>query len=114
MSVGPMGASIVSSLAASNLAQRNSSDVGGAQQATANQSRTLDSVEKAEKAAGVGDPEESEKSSDRDADGRRAWERSQHDEEEAAQEETPEDATYDDRREPESGASTGHKLDLQG
>lgn len=114
MSVGPMGASIASSLAASNLAQRNSSDVSGAQQATSNQSRAIDSAEKAEKAAGVGDPDESEKVSDRDADGRRAWERPQHEGEEAADEETPEEPTYDDGHEPDPNSSKGHEIDLSG
>lgn len=75
MSIGPGGMGIASSLAASPLAQNSSSEVNRNQQASRDQSRQVESAEKAEKAAGVGDPEESEKASDRDADGRRAWEK---------------------------------------
>ncbi|MEX1039436.1 MAG: hypothetical protein WDZ51_02315 [Pirellulaceae bacterium] len=75
MSIGPGAMGIASSLAASPLAQNSSSEVNRNQQASRDQSRQVESAEKAEKAAGVGDPEESEKTSDRDADGRRAWEK---------------------------------------
>ena len=113
MSVGPMGASIASSIAATNLAQRNSSDVTGAQQATSNHARVVDSTEKAEKAAGVGDPEESEKAGDRDADGRRAWERPGHDSEEA-EAELEGDATYDAIPQKDPAGITGKEIDLSG
>lgn len=113
MSVGPMGASLASSIAASNLAQRSSSDVANNQQATANQARVVDSTEKAEKATGVGDPEESEKTSDRDADGRRAWERLGHDSDEPEQE-LEGDATYDAPQQKDPATVKGREIDLSG
>lgn len=113
MSVGPMGASIASSIAATNLAQRNSSDVSGAQQATSSHARVVDSTEKAEKAAGVGDPDESEKVSDRDADGRRAWERPGHESDEA-EAELEGDATYDANPQKDPSGMTGREIDLSG
>ncbi|MBA2116030.1 hypothetical protein [Bremerella alba] len=113
MSVGPLGASLASSIAATNLAQRNSSDVAGAQQATSSHALVVDSTEKAEKAAGVGDPEESEKISDRDADGRRAWERPEEesDEDEA---ELEGDATYDATQRKDPTGVKGREIDLSG
>jgi len=113
MSVGPMGASIASSIAATNLAQRNSSDVAGAQQATSSHARKVDSTEKAEKAAGVGDPEESEKTSDRDGDGRRAWERPEHASDEA-EGELEGDATYHDASQKDPAGVKGREIDLSG
>ncbi len=113
MSVGPMGASIASSLAATNATQRTSADVTGNQQATANQARVADSVEKAEKAAGVGDTEESEKASDRDADGRRAWERPEH-QEDSVDQELQQDATYDATLPKETTGGKGREIDLSG
>lgn len=113
MSVGPMGASIASSIAATNLAQRNSSDVAGAQQATSTHARVVDSTEKAEKAAGVGDPDESQKTSDRDADGRRAWERPGHDSDES-EAELEGDATYDASVQKDPAGITGREIDLSG
>lgn len=74
MSIGPTGASIVSSLAASPLAQNASGEVDRNRQESANQARRADADMKAEKASGVGDPEESQEAGDRDADGRRLWE----------------------------------------
>ncbi|QDU74903.1 hypothetical protein Pan97_19230 [Bremerella volcania] len=113
MSVGPMGASIASSIAATNLAQRNSSDVSGAQQATSTHARVVESTEKAEKAAGVGDPEESEKTSDRDADGRRAWERPGHDSDEV-EGELEGEATYDAGPQKDPTGVKGREIDLSG
>ncbi|MEW4453966.1 MULTISPECIES: hypothetical protein [Bremerella] len=115
MSVGPMGASFASSIAGTDLAQRNSSDVPAAQQATSNHSRKVDSTEKAEKAAGVGDPDESEKVSDRDADGRRAWERVGHPEDESEEEpELHDEATYDASQQKDLIDDKGHEIDLSG
>jgi len=113
MSVGPMGASIASSVAATNLAQRNSSDVAQAQQATSSHALVVDSTEKAEKAAGVGDPEESEKASDRDADGRRAWERPGHETDEA-EAELEGDATYEEAPQKDPAGVKGREIDLSG
>ena len=115
MSIGPTGASFASSIAASDLAQRNSADVPNAQQASTSQSRTVDSTQKAEKAASIGDADESAKTSDRDADGRRAWERVGHPEDEADGEaELDGEATYDGDVKSDPTGIKGREIDLSG
>lgn len=105
--------SIASSLAASPLAQNSSSEVNRNQQAARDQSRQLESAEKAEKAAGVGDPEESEKTSDRDADGRRAWEKpSKSHSEQSADDEDSHGSTSSKSKDPTG--QRGGSLDLCG
>ncbi|RCS42217.1 hypothetical protein DTL42_20540 [Bremerella cremea] len=116
MSIGPTGISFASSVAATDLAQRNSSDVAQTQQATSSQARLLEATEKAEQAAGISDADESEKTSDRDADGRRAWERSEHpaEDSEAAELELEGETTYDDRPPKDGVGKTGSHLDISG
>lgn len=72
MSVGPMG--MMGSVAGSHLAQTKGADVEKAQQDTTDQSRQAEFNTSAESAAGVGETEEDQETSDRDADGRRLWE----------------------------------------
>ncbi|MFO7902635.1 MAG: hypothetical protein ACQESR_08265 [Planctomycetota bacterium] len=87
MSVGPMG--MAGSAAGSPLAQGRGSEVNRGQQETAEQSRQTQAAEKAEEAAGIGQTEQDEEASDRDADGRRLWEHlpeGQDDEEEQSEE----------------------------
>ena len=72
MSVGPMG--MVGSAAGAPLAQSQGSDVNRVQQDTASQARQTQMSEKAEQASGVGQTEQDEEATDRDADGRRPWE----------------------------------------
>lgn len=116
MDVGPLGASLASSLSATNLAQRNSSDVATAKQSTASHSLKVDSTEKAEKAAGIGDAEESEKAGDRDADGRRLWERQgkKDDEPDSPEPELEGDATYDAAPQKDVSGVKGRELDISG
>jgi hypothetical protein len=72
MSIGPMG--MIGSAAGSPLAQGQGDEVHRAQQGTANTARQTRMNEKAEEASGVGQTEQDEEASDRDADGRRPWE----------------------------------------
>ena len=72
MSTGPLG--FVGSAAGTPLAQASGSEVGRAQQESTNQARKVESAQKAEDAAGVGETDQDEEASDRDADGRRIWE----------------------------------------
>lgn len=72
MSVGPMG--MAGSAAGAPLAQGKGSDVNRSQQDTGEQNRQTQAAEKAEKAAGIGETEQDQEASDRDADGRRLWE----------------------------------------
>lgn len=111
MSVGPMG--MVSSSAGSPLAQSQGSDVNRAEQDTANQARQTQMSEKAERASGVGQTEEDEGTSDRDADGRRPWEiEPARPEDSSAEAEPTEDVSLCQGKDP-TGV-TGRQLDLRG
>jgi hypothetical protein len=74
MSVGPMG--FFGSIAATPLAQSQGSDVDRAAQDSAGQSRQASNEAKAENAAGIGQTDgEEHAAAERDADGRRLWEK---------------------------------------
>ena len=93
MSVGPMGMA---------------GSVPQVQQETANQTRQVQSQQKAENAAGVGETEQDEQTSDRDADGRRLWEADAGKGEAADVEESSE------RQSKDPSGSCGGNLDLTG
>lgn len=76
MSIGS-SLGIIGSLATTSLAQRTA-DVERVERDTADQARAAQSKSKAETAAGIGEPEEESAIGDRDADGRRPWEFSEH------------------------------------
>ena len=74
MSVGPLGG-LAGSAAGSPLAQTKGSDVERAEQDVAAQQRRVQSDQKADSAAGIGEADgEDHETADRDADGRRLWE----------------------------------------
>ena len=74
MSVGPLGG-IAGSAAGAPLAQTQGSEPERAQQGAAAQQRRIDSDQKAESAAGIGETDgEDHETAERDADGRRLWE----------------------------------------
>ena len=72
MSVASLG--IVGSLAGSALVQKTA-DVDKTQRESADAARQTEAETRAESAAGIGQTEEESQTSDRDADGRRLWER---------------------------------------
>ena len=75
MSVGPMSG-LPASAAGAPLAQSKGSDVDRTQQDTAAQKRRVQTDQKAETAAGIGEADgEDHATGERDADGRRLWER---------------------------------------
>lgn len=110
MSVGPMG--MAGSAAGSPLAQRSGSEVNRAQQETADQTRQTQAAEKAEKAAGVGETEQDQETSDRDADGRRLWEEAPEESAREEEEEKEENASQHAGRDPTG--QIGGTLDLNG
>jgi len=73
MSVGVTGG-ILGSAAGAPLSQTKGSEVDRNAQEASSQQRAADSDKKATDAAGVGQTEEDQEISDRDADGRRLWE----------------------------------------
>lgn len=75
MSVGPMGG-IASSVAGLPLAQAKGSEVERAGQEAVGHERKVTSQEKAERAGGIGETDgQDHETGERDADGRRLWER---------------------------------------
>ena len=85
MSIGSTG--ITGSVAGSHLAQTQGSEVSRAQQESSDHARQAGSAERAEDASGIGQTEQDEETSDRDADGRRLWEASAQSEDVAAEDE---------------------------
>ncbi len=76
MSVGPTPGMVTASLAGAPLAEKNSGAAEKTTQEGATRQRKVESVERAEKAEGIGETDGSEhQSEERDADGRRPWER---------------------------------------
>ena len=74
MSIGSLG--IVGSLAGTALTQK-AAEVDKIQRDAADVARQTDAAARAESAQGIGETEEESEASDRDADGRRLWERQQ-------------------------------------
>ncbi len=72
MSMGPLG--MIGSVAGTPLSQAKGTDADRAVDETAKQARAASTDQLAEKAAGIGQTEQDEEASDRDADGRRLWE----------------------------------------
>jgi len=110
MSVGPMGA-VPGSVAGSPLAQTSGSETERAQHDVGAQQRRIQSDQKAESAAGIGETDgEDHEAADRDADGRRPWEAPPGSETPAADDQ---DASASSRPQDPSGES-GNLLDLTG
>lgn len=72
MSIASLG--IIGGLASTSVSQRVA-ETDKSQQTASEQSRAADASERAELAAGIGQTEQDSEAADRDADGRRLWER---------------------------------------
>jgi hypothetical protein len=109
MSVGSLGG-IISSAAGSPLSQTAGSETERAKDSLA-QSRQVDAMQKAESAAGIGQTEQDQESSERDADGRRLWEA-----QEKAKKDVTEGSSGDSvlRQSKDASGQSGTKLDLTG
>jgi hypothetical protein len=107
MNLGPMG--IVGSVAGTNLPQARGTETDRAEQEASAQKRRIESDKGAESAAGVGETTEDQSSSDRDADGRRLWERLAPD---AESDESVE--IVEEPRSRDASGCRGMNLDLSG
>lgn len=108
MSVGPMGG-VFGSAAGAPLSQTKGSESERAQRDVAAQQRESDTAQQAEQAAGIGQTDEDQGTSERDADGRRPWEivaRTNQDEEASNSEEH--------RQSKDLTGAAGTQLDLTG
>jgi hypothetical protein len=107
MSAIPTTAGLLGSAAGAPLSQTTASTSGTAQKESAAVERRAAADEKAEQAGGIGQTEEDEQTDERDADGRRLWERSQHPASES-------DALRAERPVKDPSGNAGNVLDLVG
>ena len=105
MSMGPVMGGILGSAAGAPLSQTAGSESERAQKDAATQQRQVDNDQHAEDAAGVGQTEQDEEASDRDADGRRLWEAPPDKEQQAG--DSP-------RQAKDTTGQCGNNLDLTG
>ena len=104
---------MIGSAAGSPLAQSKGSDLDKAAQDTAHQARRTESQQQAEKAAGIGETEQDEQTSERDADGRRIWELGGEEESHGDDSSTAADDDSQPRSKDPSG-QRGSQFDLSG
>ena len=112
MNVGPMSG-IVNSAAGAPMSQTAGNETERAQKESSASQRQGDGDSKAEKAAGIGQTEQDQGTSDRDADGQRLWEPGTQD---AELEELSTDAetTEDSKPAKDPTGKRGNTLDLMG
>ena len=108
MSIGSLG--IIGGLAGTAVPQRTA-ETDRAERQSTDSARTAEASERAENAAGIGQTEEDSQTSERDADGRRLWEKQQPGKKKE-QPPVPLDSTVPLAKDP-SGACGG-QLDLVG
>jgi hypothetical protein len=102
---------LAGSAAGAPLSQASGSDVERSQKDALAQGRQSDATEKAERAAGIGQTDQDQESSERDADGRRPWEAPpKRDKVDAAAE--PADAPL--RQSKDASGQCGNQLDVTG
>ncbi|MEN1681184.1 MAG: hypothetical protein AAGJ46_16475 [Planctomycetota bacterium] len=115
MSVGPIGG-VLSSAAGAPLSQTAGSETERAKTEGASQARERDATQKAEKSSGVGQTQEDQGASDRDADGRRMWEAPEDtvDIESTGEEQSDTDAapTLPTKESKDATGEAGNSLDL--
>jgi len=107
MSVGPLGG-IAAGVAGAPLAQTKGSETERTSQDSAAQQRRVDTDQKAESAAGIGETDgEDHETGERDADGRRPWQAPPNVENE-------ENGEQDEQSKKDDSRETGNLLDLSG
>ena len=109
MSMVPLG-SLIGSAAGAPLSQTKGSDTERAQKDSLQQSRHADSAQQAEQAGGIGEMEQDQETSERDADGRRLWERPIDGKKQAA----GDSGVGLGRQSKDASGQAGNQLDLTG
>ena len=113
MSVGPLGG-IVGSSAGAPLSQTKGSESERAQREQAGQARESDNAQQAERASGIGQTEQDQQTSERDADGRRLWEGPNPRPTDDENEDADQAADHVNRQSKDATGNAGTKLDLTG
>ena len=113
MSVGPMGG-IAGSVAGSPLAQTQGAEPERARQDAGAQQRRIESDQKADAAAGIGETDgEDHETAERDADGRRLWEEPPPEGQDTEDAERQPDSPQE-RLSRDATGQSGNLLDLSG
>jgi len=99
--------SVVGSAAGAPLSQASGPEAERLKKEASAQSREIDGKEKAEKTSGIGQTEQDEGASDRDADGRQFWQQAEANSEEQAPAEPPHQVK-------DPTGNSGNSLDLTG
>jgi hypothetical protein len=110
MTMAPLGG-IVTSAAGAPLSQTAGSETERVQKDALHQQRQTDASEQAAAAAGIGQTDEDQQSSERDADGRRFWEAPTKPQARTDKEETAETVV---RQSKDASGQSGTQLDLTG
>jgi hypothetical protein len=110
MSMVPLGG-ILGSAAGAPLSQTTGSEAERTQKDAQAQGRQVDSEERAERAAGIGQTDEDQESSERDADGRRLWETPGQEDKESKEDDAPH---APQRKSKDATGQSGTQLDLTG
>jgi hypothetical protein len=115
MTMIPLGSALTSA-AGTALSQSAGSETERAQKDTISQRRTSDADLHAEQTAGIGETEKDQESSERDADGRRLWERPHDDARKGAADASTAaaDADVQNRLSKDPTGQSGTQLDLTG
>ena len=108
MNVGPMSG-VVGSAAGAPLSQTAGSETERAQKDSSAHQRQVETDKKAADAAGIGQTEEDQGTSERDADGRRFWEAASE-----KNQEQPTEETDPSRQVKDPTGDSGNSLDLTG
>lgn len=108
MSVIGSTGGVLGSAAGAPLSQSSGAAAERSQRDSAVAQRQVDADAKAEQAAGIGQTEEDEQTDERDADGRRLWERRQRANQDADQNDAP------PRPSKDTSGEAGNMLDLVG
>src|SRR3954447_18975617 len=113
MSMGPLGG-VVGSAAGTSLSQTAGAETERSQRDTAAQHRQINGNERSEKASGIGQTEQDQESSERDADGRRLFERPGKQTKGTKDEPPGDEALSLSKQSKDPTGLSGTKLDLTG
>ncbi len=113
MSMGFVGG-VVGSAAGASLSQTKGSEAERTQKDSLAQFREADGTEHSESAAGIGQTEQDQESSERDADGRRLWEKSGKRAKDEKARSAAEEMDALSRQSKDPTGQSGTKLDLTG
>ncbi len=109
MSMVPLGG-ILGSAAGAPLSQTAGSEAERTQKDSQAQNRQVDSEQRAERAAGIGQTEQDQETSERDADGRRLWE----DSPQSKEHKNEDGPSAPPRQSKDATGQSGTQLDLTG